>query len=167
MSLLLILSNIGICLHAFLHGFCGIPMEPWITDVTGLGLSVVFTLLLLRPYRNLARPLMNGTNSPRVWWATVLFSAAIFTVNMLLIPVEKKSARDTAYAAPLLLILLLLLFLHLMMGVLFQYIVSELQAKAEAEARSSISSRSTASTEWCGGSGTAICPPTGGATGSA
>ncbi len=81
---------------------------------------------------------MNETQQSHVWYATLLFSAAVFLVNMLFLSIGDAVAGDRGQVVTLLLVLAAILVLWLLMQFLFHAIVTGIMAKLRAEERSRI-----------------------------
>lgn len=135
LALMSILSNLALCLNALLFGGSGEPASILLrTALLQLGLNILFSALLARPYMKTA-VIVSEMPQSFVWQILMLFSIIVFAANMLLLPIEDAVRGDTSGLIYMLLVLTALLFLFLLMHAIFYFTVSEMLARAKAEER--------------------------------
>ena len=134
-ALMSIIGNMAACFDSYLQFTAGTESGSRASMIFQLIVSTAVTLLLAKPYRERGSMIVNRTEQPRVWYMTLLFSAAVFAVNMLLLPIERERAYEEKRILYLELILIALLFLWLLMQIIFYFIVSGLLSMADTEKR--------------------------------
>ena len=134
-ALMSIIGNMAACFDSYLQFTAGTESGSRASMIFQLIVSTAVTLLLAKPYRERGSMIVNRTEQPRVWYTTLLFSAAVFAVNMLLLPIERERAYEEKRILYLELILIALLFLWLLMQIIFYFIVSGLLSMADTEKR--------------------------------
>lgn len=134
-ALMSILTNIALCLGALLYGASIAGQTVWQTNLVQFALNAAFTALLAYPYAKYGSAIVNETQPSRIWYTTLLFSAFVFLLNMLLLPIEDAVARDAEKLGTMLLVLAAILVLWLLMQFLFHFIVTGILAHARMEER--------------------------------
>ena len=132
-ALMSILSNMALCSAVLLFG--GEELGLY-SSLLQLGFNAVFSALLAIPYARAGSYIVGAMRQDRVWQMMLLFSAAIFTANMLLLPLEDAVSGDSTQVVYILLVLTVILFVFLLMHVIFYFTVSEIMKQEKAEARS-------------------------------
>jgi len=134
-ALMSITSNLAVCSQAYLHSAFDLDLKPWFTDLLQIGFSLILALLLAKPYLDYGSMIINQTEQPRIWYTTLLFSAVVFAVNMLLNTLGLKVSRDSTATLNLLISFVLILVLWLLMQLFFYNLVSGILAMAKTEER--------------------------------
>ncbi|MBQ4396289.1 MAG: sensor histidine kinase [Clostridia bacterium] len=134
-AFLSILSNGAICFDAYLDILPTVNTDSWDGRLFQISVGWAAVLLLARPYIKYGSMLIDRTEQPRIWYATILFSATVFAVNMLLLPVEYAVIEQPELRIYMVLVLIALLILWLLMQDIFFLIVSGILNAAEIEAK--------------------------------
>ena len=129
------LENLTLCACTLIHLRLGVNMKPPHMDLLQLGLSVSITLLLARLYLTHGSLVIDHSDHPHSWCTLMLFSAVIFAIDMLLLPLIEKPIEDAGDCLLMLFTSLLLLALWWLMQQLFYYSVSGHLARIRAEER--------------------------------
>ena len=134
-AILSILSNLSFCFGALLRQQSRAGTYSLASVLFQLGFSTLAALLLARPFTKYGSVLVDRVDMPRVWYLTIPFSASMFGLNMLLLPVLDAIYDDRRLVTYAFLGLLLLLLLWLLMHLIFYAAVHTLLTSAEMETR--------------------------------
>ena len=134
-ALMSILANMAMCLGVLCCGGSFVVQPAWQSSLFQLVLNVAFTALLAYPYMKYGSAIVNETQQSRIWYAALMFSAVVFLVNMLILPIEDAIAQDTEQLIIVIFLLAAILILWLLMQVLFHFIATGIRAHARMEER--------------------------------